>query len=462
MSALQKWFAGIIASAMILAVGITGAIISSDAASTATTPTTTPEAPIAPEEADQVREFLTVTTISDDAQCVPLIKTAGRTTVPVEGGEIYAWEIGALEPVPPRLWSDAVSLPFAATEVEQVRREVLVTNCFDPLVAGQALHMFANATVGGFKLVDLNPWLAPWVGDPELVINARAAEFAPLMDETSPSDEQVAQAAAKQLEWQGVAARLNTLLLRIQAVGIEARQSIVNYHLVGGGLVVGNLPAVGFNYEKEGLPSLVLVVTRKDNCPLMVLGYNLGDRRLVLYEPCPKVPVQPGTTAPPTVTTLPLGSTTPPPVTTLPPGSTVPPPVTTLPPGSTVPPPVTTVPPTTVPPTVPPTTTKPCGDKNRPKPGGGCEPNLPPGGTVPAPPTTPPTATTVQPAPKPPSTAPSNTLPPGITPTTQNPNPPVVTFVPPGATQTTTPPATVAPPATSPPSPPAGGSTVSP
>ena len=192
---------------------------------------------------------------------------------------------------------------------------------------------FANATINGVRVVDLIPELAPWVGDAGALINTKALEYMPLYDVTlelrpdcvvSETDDcftdtskaLVQQAIAKHVEWQAIAARLNTILTRFVNQGVQSRASVLNYHLAGGGLFgAGTLPQVVLNDQQEGLPALILEIWLKGvDCPVHVIGFNTQDTRLEEFAPDCTNP-QP----PPTVTTLPPGSTVPPTVTTVPP-----------------------------------------------------------------------------------------------------------------------------------------------
>lgn len=394
------------------------------------------------EELSELAKLLTVSTISDDARCV----------VDNDEFNIVEFDIAALKGVPPREWSDALGTPVQASEPEPARDEIQDAVCEDPLLGVTYLKFVATIVRDellertGVDILVLNPWLEPFaVSDDK--INTLAAGFVPLLDVDNPSDEQVRTALVKNQEWQKVAAYANTLLDRFEVTGIDARMSVVNYHLAIGGLVVGGLPAVEKNPNQEDLPALILSLTEKDQCvPLLVIGFNMGDKRPELFEP-------PVCEQPPTPPEGPPGTVPPPPT---------PPPTTTT---TTVPGQPTTT--TTVPDEPTTTTTIPtCGNKNRWEDAndngridkGECVPNLPPSGTVPAPPTTPPTATTVQPAPTPPSTTTPDPTPPNVT--IVDSTPPPNTYTPPGAVDgTTVPPPTVAPPATPPVTAPPGGGT---
>lgn len=379
MSALQKWIAGAIVSAIVLAVGITVANDSSNAGSTAATPTTIVSGSYA-----SVADLLADSSVALGASCIEIIQS--EYLIQVNGVSIFDFNVKALLPVGEggRVSSDSISTAMVSSDKVAALSEVMTEICVDPLFGGHVAHYFASATINGVRVVDLIPELAPWVGDAGALINTKALEYMPLYDVTlelrpdcvvseaedcftDASKALVQQAIAKHVEWQAIAARLNTILTRFVNQGVQSRASVLNYHLAGGGLFgAGTLPQVVLNDQQEGLPALILEIWLKGvDCPVHVIGFNTQDTRLEEFAPdCtnpqPPPTVVPGTTpgtnppshsVPPTATTLPSGTTVPP--TTV----TTVPPVTTLPPGSTVPP--TTVPPTTVPPTVPPTTLKP-------------------------------------------------------------------------------------------------------
>lgn len=436
MSAIQKWIAVIVTGVMILTLGIVLALAptSSDAG---TTPTTTATATTTPISDAEVEDQLTVS--ADELSLATLPEGVLCTN-----DMFVPNSLTGVEPGNPAMlqFSTAVSTPVQATEPLAARAEVFAERCGNPTLLDMDVKALATLVIQGKTLGERNPWMR----DFGLLANTLGLRQAFLVQKDGQEGLFVTAAYSQY-------ASMMNLLLYYWVPRVEALPSLENWHVVD--RPFGELPRAELNPVQESQLALTLAYTAKEGCPLAKIGHNMLDKRFERFETCPTPP--PGA---PVTTEVPgtTPGTNPPTVTTLPPGTTVPPPATTLPPGTTVPPTPT------VPPTVPPTTTVPktCGDKNRPTPGGGCEPNLPPGGTVPAPPTIPQPPTTPPRPPTPPSTAPRDTLPPGITPTTLNPNPPVVTFVPPGATQTTTPPATVAPPATSPPAPPSGGSTVSP
>lgn len=366
-------------------------------------------------ESDPPPESTTSTTITIDTDLIELL-TVTTTTVDCEklvgegatkklddGTAVIDFEVGALAPVADggRKWSDAISTPFKATVPKDALKEIQAAICQDPLLGATVAHLFAGFEVQGVKVVDLNDWLKPYGMEADQ-INDLAAGFIPLLDVSgTPNQEQLAEAISQNLEYQRLAEKLGTLLDRFSVVGIQAEQSVLNYQLTSGGLVVGKIPEVAINATQESLPALVLELNAKPGICLARLGFNAGDKRPEIFD-CP--PVNPPT-APPSG-----GSTT----------------------------------------TTPPATTAPCGDKSSGRlPDESCGV---PYTTVPRSDTTTPGTGTTRPTVPP--TAPPDTLPPGVTPTTwdvvptpstiQLPDSPPVT----GTAPTTVPPPATAPPAT--------------
>lgn len=400
--ASNRWIATAAAGAIALSAGI---VLATTGDAFGDNGGTGPVADSSDNNFDNAADLLTVTRADTQVSCVQLVKDSGRATEDVSEEanrevRVYAWELGIN--ADNLLATDSYRTGFAAADDEGKQTELFTENCLDPLGAGDALNFWANFVLpDGTPLVNRNPWLAPWVGDPAAVINTAAAQYMPLyLNEASlswvqveycvptetkncleydeASKEKVRQAIQAQYNWQVIAGRLNTLIRRTEMAGVqEGRVSVLNYHLLEMGLVVpsrdaaGNLvlPRIGFNDVQEDLPALVYRVTEKDNpCPLLEFGFNTGDKRFELFTPTceeqPPVPPTnptgtnpPGTTAPPTGSTVPPGTTVPGQTTVPGPTTTVPGPTTTAPPTTTPP---TTAPPTTAPPTtVSPTTTIP-------------------------------------------------------------------------------------------------------
>ncbi|MFA5003773.1 MAG: hypothetical protein WC498_00640 [Candidatus Saccharimonadales bacterium] len=251
---------------------------------------------------------LTVKTVNVD--CSTLVKTVkdGKATLVV-------YDVGALKSVPPRKWSDALSTPLGGNSPPGKLKSQKAAVCNDPELGVSVANMFANLNVGGVNVGDLNPWLSPYKGSATQV-NDKAAEFIPLLDVSNPSKAQSQNAVQKNVEYQALAARLDTLIGRFSLLGVKSMKSSQNWHLVAGGLAVGGLPEVGLNPNQENLPALILQVTEKGACaPLKVIGFNVGDKRPEVF-PTPtckspqhkqgKVPSTPTTpNAPRTTPTVP-------------------------------------------------------------------------------------------------------------------------------------------------------------
>lgn len=273
---------------------------------------TTQDAEYTADELAQIAERLTVHTTS--IQCT------------VNDLGLIDFNIGALEAVPePRKWSDAISTPFGAQDPEAIRDELQEAICQDPVLGTSWLSFLVNEFQEhyGIDLAAMNPWIADYATSVDQ-IDEVAAGFIPLLDVAEPTDEQILQAVEANKKWQQRASYIGTLLDKFALGGVEARPSIVNYHLKDGGLVVGALPAVEKNPQQESLEALVFEVTLKDQCePLASMGANIHDKRPELFEgkkceaPKPEEPNQPSEPNKPTEP----GKPTPPkpPTTTTPP-----------------------------------------------------------------------------------------------------------------------------------------------
>jgi hypothetical protein len=223
---------------------------------------------------DDMQKALTVTTVEYDCATDP--------------HGLVGFDIKALKPVGDggRKWSDAISTPFGATEPQPMLDEAMAEMCTSPHFGAMVGHFFANLRLGAFTVADVNPWLNEFKGDPVTVIHTRAATYIPLLDKQNPTTEEVATAATRNRDWQGVAERLNTLLKRFTLGKVQEEQSVLNYHLVAGGVATAKLPPVELNPRQEGLPALRLYLTEKGRAECLAsIGLNTGDKRVEQF-PC--------------------------------------------------------------------------------------------------------------------------------------------------------------------------------
>lgn len=247
-----------------------------------------------------VIQALTVTTVPKEAEC----------TTNAEG--VVPWDVPAINlTAPGRVWPDSIMPPFTTSDPAQVRAQVLQTNCTNPNYGVMNANAFANLVVGGVKVVDLNPWLKSYAGTGNDLIATKAAAFMPLLNVKTPTDAQKAAAPQKNRDYQEFIAKVNTLILRLFIDGTHSDQSIVNYHLLVGGLTAG-LPMITINDHQENLPAVQFYLANKGQkgCILKV-GYNTGDRRWEQFgcattpgpgpsttPTTPGTPTHPGTTPP--------------------------------------------------------------------------------------------------------------------------------------------------------------------
>lgn len=227
---------------------------------------------------------LQVTNVTYDCPVVTTDKTSAK-------------RIGAMQS--DRNWSDAVSTPFKATKPATMVAEVQRTVCTDPLYGAMVANYFANLTVDGTKIVDLNPWLKEFQGKQATTISDAAARYLPA-DNASDKQKQ-----ATNKRWKNVADKIDTLLGKFVVGGVHSDPSVLNYHLTGDGLTAGNLPAISLNHHQESLSAVQLYLTAKGQtqCTLKI-GFNTGDskhkggdKRLEQFK-CstpPKPPAHPST-----------------------------------------------------------------------------------------------------------------------------------------------------------------------
>ncbi len=254
-----------------------------------------------------------------------------------------------------RQWSDAVSTPFESSDPDEMRDELFGEHCGNPTELTMSIEALSDMAIDGHNIGELNPWMGEYID----AVNDPGMREAYLTLKDGEGD-----IVFVTEEYQQYAAMTNTLLMAFEVRGVEALQSVKNWHLPVP--TVGELPRAVLNDQQEGLPALVFEYTVKDGCPLVAFGYNVGDKRFEVFPGpvCEEPPPTTSTTKPPT-TTVPTTSTTKPPTTsTTTPSTTttVPSTTTTLPvhPPASGPPPVASQPPHK-PPSTTTTTTTPLG-----------------------------------------------------------------------------------------------------
>lgn len=204
-----------------------------------------------------------------------------------------------------RQWSDAVSTPFESSDPDEMRDELFGEHCGNPTELTMSIEALSDMAIDGHNIGELNPWMGEYID----AVNDPGMREAYLKLKDGEGD-----IVFVTEEYQQYAAMTNTLLMAFEVRGVEALQSVKNWHLPVP--TVGELPRAVLNDQQEGLPALVFEYTVKDGCPLVAFGYNVGDKRFEVFPGpvCEEPPPTTSTTKPPT-TTVPTTSTTKPPTT---------------------------------------------------------------------------------------------------------------------------------------------------
>lgn len=189
------------------------------------------------------------------------------------------------------VWSDSVSTPFRSLDPSRMMTEVRSENCGNPTVLDMNVQALSAIKLGDFSVADANPWIAKFLHE-----SKGGLRTAWLTNKEEQGDKIFVTG-----EMQQYAALVNTLLLRFHSIGIVTEQSVTNWHLPGGGLVAGELARVVLNDTQEGLPVLRLELTEKARGCIIVIGFNVLDKRwetlpcATIPPPAISVPGQPGT-----------------------------------------------------------------------------------------------------------------------------------------------------------------------
>ena len=233
----------------------------------------------------------------------------------VDSNGLVSWKVATL-PAPgqdQRKWSYSPQTPFVSTDPAGMLAEVQKAVCNDPVFGSMVANYFANLKLGTDAVVDFNPWLKPFAGDPKIVVAERAGYYLPLrnVDPKNVTSAQAADAAAKNKEWQGVANLVNTLLSRPHLAGVHAELSVLSYRVAVGNLIAG-IPVIELSPTQESLPALILVVDEKQVGCILRMGFNTGDKRVEQFAcTTPRIPGTPTTPGTPTHPGTPPGTTPP-------------------------------------------------------------------------------------------------------------------------------------------------------
>lgn len=283
----------------------------SSTTTSSTTTTTSPEVttttgPVEAEVGPEITEVLTIRSTTID--CVAIVRENGGEIVQSsDGSSVYRMREEAQIPVGEggRIIPDGLALP-ASDQNDPVLtlNEAILAICQGPDYGGAWMHMFAHLTVDGHALVDLNPWLLPSQAD-DKQINDMAQTFVRNVDGYPARDYFLS------VDYQVLAEFTAELLVRGRLVGVLAEQSVLNYHLAGGGMTAGQLPEIEVNSVQEALPAVVIEYYSKTGECLLRIGINVRDKRPEIFSclPTPEPPCTSncGNGGTPTTTTIPDG-----------------------------------------------------------------------------------------------------------------------------------------------------------
>ncbi len=328
------------------------------------------ELPVVPNATNTLQETiqkaLTVNTL--DANCATIVPH--NYNIPTQFGNIIRYDVGALNPVgsgpSERKFSTALEPPIIPNNPQVAFKQVEKSICVDPLYGSTIANLFNNTTVDGVNVGQLNPILEPYKGNANVVPNNIALNATKFMPLGSNPEGNLKNAINENKDYQKLAETIITLLKHFELSGFGDYASILNYHLVAGGLVSedGFLPEVSISPRVDRKTALILKVTDKNGVchTILTMGFNVLDGRPELYANICNVNTPPTTYITPT--TVPKNT---PPTTYISPTTTVPHSTTTT---TTIPYSTTT----TTTPNTPPTTVF-IGPKQNPEPPVGPSPS---------------------------------------------------------------------------------------
>ncbi len=239
-------------------------------------------------EQQAIAKSLDVTSSSPEGQCGTLL--GNQMEKGNNGQEYVPFDIGALKPVnygnpEDRQISTGMESPIIPNNPNQALGQVMRTVCEDPEFGLALSNLFYLTTIGqnGPSIGQVN---SSWMENSSNIAE-NAAKFIPELNQNIITQEQLQKAEKANIAWQEYAAKLNTILLKFQNMGIQANLvSTVNYHVEDGGVKISGLPEEAISPNQDSKPALVLELTGKNISCYAVIGFNTEDQRPELFA-CP-------------------------------------------------------------------------------------------------------------------------------------------------------------------------------
>lgn len=183
------------------------------------------------------------------------------------------WKLKTTAPRKQLKYGDAVRTPLPkGVKLGDVQKIV----CEDPVFGSMVANFFAN--LGNLADQPGNEPVKEFKGKNWAKLKNLALSYIPLLNNPSPSDEEVDQARLRNREWQVVAGTVNTMLAAYAAKGRVTERSVLNYmaeRRTGDGV-----PVIKLNKVQESLPSFALEIRGKAGNCISRIAFNYGDGRL--------------------------------------------------------------------------------------------------------------------------------------------------------------------------------------
>jgi hypothetical protein len=278
---MRKTFVYILAVIVALGVGLAFMNLSSGNRSSATA-ATQPSSAAKIVNSDLIKALTIVGTVPQCSTIVPADQQVSGLAKPTLG-----FQASVAKKV--RKTSDAISTLLNGTDAPAQLNSMLIKLCQDPELGYSWGNMLFNLKLGASKTTvgSLNTkWLQP-ANAKDINTLAQAALPYSGVQTSTLTDAQQKQAVQAWEGYEAFAAKLTTLVGKFHLIGdLNNPQSVMNWHLLNGGLTVGSFPAVGLNNHQENLPAVVLSVTEKgQQCELARIGANQMDSRPEVFAP---------------------------------------------------------------------------------------------------------------------------------------------------------------------------------